>query len=107
MTDKEFFEKSLEVSTEFDRLVLAHEEIARKIPDNALIIFELEDDPEFTAKSREISLRQREPGQPVIKVKIKIMQINLLNLKPYMVNFLKLAVKLQIGLRAKKYAFLI
>lgn len=71
MTDKEFFDKSVEASTEFDRLVLAHEEIARKIPDNALIIFEIEDDPAFTAKSKEIALLRRESNQPIVLVKAK------------------------------------
>lgn len=71
MTDKEFFEKSLEVSTEFDRFILAHEEIARKIPDNALIVFEIEDNPEFTAKGNQIAQIRKEPNQPLVKVKIK------------------------------------
>ena len=71
MTDKEFFEKSLEVSTEFDRFVLTHEELAAKIPDNALIIFEIEDDPEFSAKSNQISMTRKEPNQPIVRVKIK------------------------------------
>lgn len=71
MADKEFFEKSLEVSTEFDRFVLTHEEIASKIPNNALIIFVIEDDPEFSAKSKEIAMMHKEPNQPVVFVKIK------------------------------------
>jgi len=71
MTDKEFFEKSLEVSTEFDRFILSHEEIAAKLPDNALIIFEIEDDPEFTAKSNQIAAIRKEPGQPIVRIKIK------------------------------------
>ncbi len=71
MTDKEFFDKAIEVSTEFDRLVLAHEEIAEKVPNNALVIFEIEDDVEFTAKSKEIALLRKEPGQPIVLVKAK------------------------------------
>ncbi|MBU1367772.1 MAG: hypothetical protein KKE55_07370 [Candidatus Omnitrophica bacterium] len=71
MTDKEYFEKSLEISTEFDRFVIAHEEITRKLPDNALIAFEIENDPEFTAKSKEIALLRKELNQPIVFVKIK------------------------------------
>ncbi len=71
MTDKEFFEKSLEVSTEFDRFVLSHEEIAAKIPNGALIIFEIEDEPEFTAKSNQIALAHKELNQPIVRIKIK------------------------------------
>jgi len=71
MTDKEFFEKSLEVSTEFDRFILGHEAIAAKIPNNALIIFEIEDNPEFTVKSNQIALSHKETNQPIVRVKIK------------------------------------
>lgn len=71
MTDNEFFERSLEVSTEFDRYVFAHPEVAEKIPENALVIFLLEDDSKFSKKSLEIARKQREEGQPVILVKIK------------------------------------
>lgn len=76
MTDQEFFEKSLEVSTEFDRFILAHPEIAEKIPrgpngEEALIVFELEDDPEFSRKSIEIARETRSPNQPIVVVKAK------------------------------------
>lgn len=71
MTENEFFERSLEISTEFDRYVLAHPEVAEKIPDDALLIFLLEDDAEFSKRSLEIARKKREEGQPVVLVKIK------------------------------------
>lgn len=71
MTKNEFFERSLEISTEFDRYVLAHPEVAEKIPDDALVIFLLEDDAEFSKKSLEIARKKREKGQPVVLVRIK------------------------------------
>lgn len=71
MTEKEYFERALEVSTEFDRYVLSHPEIAEKIPQNALVVFLLENEPEFNEKALEIAHKQREPNQPVVKVKVQ------------------------------------
>lgn len=71
MTENEFFERSLEISTEFDRYVLSHPEVAEKIPDGALVIFLLEDDAEFNKKSLDIARQRREEGQPLVLVKIK------------------------------------
>ena len=71
MTDKEFFERALEVSTEFDRYILTHPEMAEEIPQDALIVFLLENDSEFNEKSLEIAHKQREPGHSVVKVKVQ------------------------------------
>ena len=69
--DSELAKKALEVSFEFSRYVLAHPEMDEKIPDNALITFEIEDDPELTAYNRSLAQRNKEAGQPVIVVHIK------------------------------------
>ena len=71
MTDKEFFEKSLEISTEFDKYIFAHPDIAEKIPSGALIVFEIEDDLEFTQKSFETAKKNKEKNQSIVVVKIK------------------------------------
>ncbi len=71
MTDKEFFERSLEISTEFDRYVTVHPEIAEKIPVNALVVFLLEQDPEFSEKSLVIAHASHESHQPVLLVKVE------------------------------------
>jgi len=71
MTNKEFFERTLELSTEFDRYVLSHPETAEKIPQDALIVFLLENDSAFNKKSLEIAHKQCETGHPVVKVKVQ------------------------------------
>ncbi len=71
MTEKELFEKNLEISHEFSKYVLNHPEIENKIPADALIVFIVEDDPELSQHNIEISRANRQPDQPVIFVKIK------------------------------------
>lgn len=71
MTEKELFEKNLEISHEFSKYLLNHFEIEDEIPPNALIVFIVEDDPELSQKNIEMSRTHREPNQPIIFVKIK------------------------------------
>ncbi len=56
---------------EFDRYVLEHPEFAAKIPRNAQVVLQVEGDEEYNKWSRELAEKQREPGQPVVYVKIK------------------------------------
>lgn len=53
------------VSTEFHRYLMENEEFAGEIPANALVIFRVEGEDEFNSWHKEISLRNREPDQPV------------------------------------------
>ena len=69
MTDKDFFEEAVEVSTEFDKYVLAHPEIAEKIPQDALLVFLLENNPEFNKKSIELANKQRSTNQQVVVIR--------------------------------------
>ena len=71
MTDQEFFARSLEVSTEFDRYVMSHPEIAERIPPHALVVFLLEQGPEFSEKSLELAHATHQPNQPVLLVKVE------------------------------------
>jgi len=57
--------------SEFDRYVLEHPEFAEQIPSNAQVVLLPEDDPELSRRNLEISKAQREPGQPVIYVRIE------------------------------------
>lgn len=74
MTEREFFERSLELSTEFDRYILAHPEVAERIPPDALIVFTLQDDPEFSRQSVALARAQREPHQPTIVVNVQTLR---------------------------------
>lgn len=71
MTEKELFEKNLEISNEFSKYILNHPEIEDKIPPDALLVFIVEDNPELSQHNIEMSRRHREPNQPVVFVKIK------------------------------------
>ena len=71
MTESRFFDCVLELSTEFDRYILSHPEMAEKIPQDALIVFILENDPEFNEKSLEIARKQHQPNQSIVKVKMQ------------------------------------
>ena len=42
-----FVERNLQLVKEFDRYVLEHPEFAEKIPDNALVVMNIEGDEEF------------------------------------------------------------
>ena len=59
------------VSTEFHRYLMEHEELSKKIPFNALIIFQVEEDDDFNNWHKELSLRNREVDQPIIYVYVK------------------------------------
>lgn len=71
MTEDELVAKNLILSTELDRYVLEHPEFAEQIPLNAQVVLLPEDDPELSKQNLEISRTQREPGQPVVYVRIE------------------------------------
>lgn len=71
MTEKEFTDKSITLSFEFDRYLINHPDIADKIPLGASIIFELEDDPEFTAKENKLAEELKKQGEKFVMVRVK------------------------------------
>jgi hypothetical protein len=71
MTDKEFFEKSLTLSFEFSRYIIAHPEVEEQVPKGALVVLTLEDDPEFNKRAIELAQTKREADQPIVVVRIQ------------------------------------
>lgn len=71
MTEKELFEKNLEINHEFSKYLLNHPEIEDSIPQEALLVFIVEDNLELSQKNIEMSRTHRELNQPIIFVKIK------------------------------------
>ena len=69
--ESELAKKNVDLSFEFSRYVLANPKLEAKIPDNALVVFEIDDDPELTAYNRALAKRNKEAGQPVIVVHIE------------------------------------
>ena len=59
------------VSTEFHRYLMENDEFINNIPANALVIFQVEEEDDFNNWQKEMSLRNREPDQPIIYVYVK------------------------------------
>ena len=68
--DSDVTKRNLELSFEFSRYLLNNSELEDKIPEGALIVFEVDDDPELTAFNRELAQRNKEANQPVVTVHI-------------------------------------
>ena len=63
--------KNTELIKEFNRYVREHPEFADSIPNNAIVIMQLEGDEEFNMWSLDLAKCHAEKGQPVIYVRIK------------------------------------
>lgn len=70
-TDKELIDKNIELAFEFSRLILAKPELGEKIPDNALVIFEVEGDAELTAYNKKVAKQGKESNQSIVLVHVK------------------------------------
>ena len=71
MTEKDFFDKTLTLSFEFSRYILAHPEIEDQIPKGALVVLVLEDEPEFNQRAIELAQAKKEANQPVVIVRVQ------------------------------------
>ena len=69
MSEQQSFLSMLE--REFSRYLLNHDEVAGRIPANCLIVFQVEGEREFNRWHRELSLRHREPSQPLVEIHIR------------------------------------
>ncbi len=58
------------LSSEFHHYLMEHEPEVSEIPRNALIVFDVAGEPAFSQWHHEVSMKNREPGQPVIKVHV-------------------------------------
>jgi len=63
--------KNTELIKEFDRYVREHPAFADSIPNNAIVIMQLEGDEEFNRWSQDLVKSHAQKGQPVIYVRIK------------------------------------
>lgn len=71
MEKKRFIEKNSMLVKEFDRYILEHPKFADTIPDNALVVMQIEGDDEFNTWARETSLDAAEKDIPIAYVTIK------------------------------------
>jgi hypothetical protein len=59
------------VSSEFHRYLMEDEGATRKLRPNSLVIFRIEGEDDFNRWHEEVSLKNREPNQPVTYVRVK------------------------------------
>lgn len=65
-----FTEKNSVYVKEFDRYIIEHPEFAEKIPQNALIVMQIEGDEDFNNWARQSAKSTAELNQPIVYVKI-------------------------------------
>ncbi len=63
--------KNTDLIKEFNRYIREHPEFADSIPNNAIVIMQLEGDEEFNKWSIRLGKSHAEKGQPVIYIRIK------------------------------------
>lgn len=66
--------KNTELIKEFNRYIREHPGFADNIPNNGVIVMQLEKDEEFNKWSCDIAKSQAEKGQPVVYIRIKKMR---------------------------------
>jgi hypothetical protein len=71
MLDKrQFIEKNMMLVREFDRYILEHAKFAEKIPDNALVVMQIEGDEKFNLWARKIAKSAEEKDSPLVYITI-------------------------------------
>lgn len=70
LNQKDFVEKNSLLVREFDRYILEHPDFAENLPDNALVVMQLENNEEFNRWAREAALSVAEKDSPVVYVTI-------------------------------------
>ena len=71
MTEQQLAEKRLTLSFELSRYLIAHPEVAERLPTDAAVIFVVDDDPILTAHERQLANRLTADGQTVVTVHIR------------------------------------
>jgi len=67
---KRFVEKNSMLVKEFDKYILEHPEFADEIPNNALVVMQIEGDEEFNNWARETAQSVAEKDTPIVYVTI-------------------------------------
>lgn len=65
-----FIEKNTLLVREFDKYIIEHPEFAEKLPDNALVVMQIEGDEEFNRWARETARSAAEKDRPVVYVTV-------------------------------------
>jgi len=67
---RDFAEKNSSLVKEFDRYILEHPEFADRLPDNALVVMQIEGDDEFNRWARQAAQEAAEKDTPIAYVTI-------------------------------------
>jgi hypothetical protein len=67
---RQFVEKNTMLVKEFDRYVIEHPEFADRIPQEALIVMQVKDDPEFNVWARQAAVTVAEPQSRIVFVTV-------------------------------------
>ncbi len=70
MLEKGYIEKNMMLVREFDRYILEHPRYAEKLPDNALVVMQLEGDKEFNRWAKKVARGAAEKDTPVVYVTV-------------------------------------
>jgi len=70
MEKKIFIEKNSMLVREFDKYILEHPEFADKIPNNGLVVMQVEGDEEFNNWAKETALSVAEKDTPIVYITI-------------------------------------
>jgi hypothetical protein len=65
-----FTDKNTILVKEFDRYILEYPEFADKIPENALVVMQIEGDDEFNNWAKETALRVADKDTPIVYITI-------------------------------------
>jgi len=88
MTEKtRFAKRNLELVREFDRYIQEHPDFAEKIPDNALVVMNIEGDEEFNHWAKNTA-------QGVAEADNQIVYVNIIDLKPVRSRITKLDLRM-------------
>ena len=71
MNKKELVEKNLELTTEFSRYVLEHPDVAKRIPNDAIVVILPEYDQELAEKNLKMAKARKGKNQPMVLVRIR------------------------------------
>jgi hypothetical protein len=67
MTDREYMDRLLDLSTEFGRLTAQNEQLAARIPLGAAIVFQMTGDEEFNRRTMAIA-KERHEQDPSVSI---------------------------------------
>jgi hypothetical protein len=70
MNGSEFRERNALLVREFDRYILEHQDFADRIPDDALVVMQMEGDDAFNSWARQIADKVVEPGGTVVYITV-------------------------------------